>query len=441
LFPTDGRRTAVGWLALVALAVIGLTTLRHQVTYLEPPQVYEKDFKQDYLLARAVQEGASPYEPLDVLAARYLPDALPYSYSHSGGHPPFAAALLAPLGLVDYVTAARIWLLLELALVPVVVILVGLAHGRSFSPPTILFACGLFVLWFPTTAEMLYGQLTLPLAVLLLASWLCFKRGHPRLAGVLVGLATGLKLFPALVVGYYLVKQRWAVVGWACGTFVATLVVAAVVLGPATVRDYLGVGLGEAGHWRAVWGNYSPVGLVWWVTSGAVDFQTAVPFVVPVVRAPWLAGPISWFVEASVLGLAGLAVWRSDDPDAEYALAICATLLASPVTWQCYFVLLAWPLWVLGNRLHRRGWPARPTNLYLSVVALLCVPVALFAVAAAVLGRLLVGGDPTALVLPLPSVSTLALLPLVAGPALAFWMLLGELRFSVARRPMSDGHV
>ena len=79
---------------------------------------------------------------------------------------------------------------------------------------------------------------------------------------------------------------------------------------------------------------------------------------------------------------------RSDDPDAEFGLAISTMLLISPVVWQCYFVVAIWPLWVLGRRLYLRNWPARRTNLYLAIPLLLAVPAPIFGVLAMRIGRL-----------------------------------------------------
>ena len=161
----------------------------------------------------------------------------------------------APLGLVPYETASLIWFALELGLLPVLVVLVAAAQRLRCSALHVLVASGLLLLWHPFIIELQLGQLTMLLAALLMGSWVAYRRGRPRLAGVLLGLAVGVKLMPFVVLAYFLVKRKWTVASWALGTFAATSVAAAGVLGADAMGSYLTEGLREAAHWRTAFGK------------------------------------------------------------------------------------------------------------------------------------------------------------------------------------------
>src|SRR5438477_4059457 len=107
---------AVCW----ALVVGGLLAALHFVDRLGTSAIYKDDFVQDYLLARAILDGRDPYAVAGVeLATRYLPESAPYTIRHVSLHPPAAALVSLPFGLLSYRAARAVWLGLELVLIVV----------------------------------------------------------------------------------------------------------------------------------------------------------------------------------------------------------------------------------------------------------------------------------------------------------------------------------
>lgn len=408
---------------LLGLTLLGFVALWRNTVFLTPPLVYVRDFLQEYLLGRAVVDGSNPYVPLSTLAARYVPEALPNSYQHTGGHPPSVAVVSAPLALLPYESASLVWFVFQVGLLPLLVVLVAAAQRLRYSALHVLVASVLLLLWHPISIELRMGQLTMLMVALILGSWVAFRRGRPRLAGALLGLSIGVKLMPFVVLAYFLVKRRWVVASWALGTFAASSVVAAGVLGFDAMGSYLTEGVREAAHWRAAWGNYAPAAVAWWLTVGTFEYRADSPFILPLIGVPWLASALSVAFTGAVLAVAGRVVTRSDDPDAEFGLAISTMLLVSPVVWQCYFVAAIWPLWVLGRRLYLRNWPVGPTNRLVAIVLLLAVPAPLFGALAT-----LVGGLQATSGFWLPGAPLMPLLALSVVPILMFLMLVTELR-------------
>ena len=90
---------------LLGLALVQLARLAGS---LAPPDLYRKDFRQEYCLARALLDGSPLYESVAEQARRYIgsdPTPLPVPTPH----PPSAAILFVPLALLPYPAATAAW--------------------------------------------------------------------------------------------------------------------------------------------------------------------------------------------------------------------------------------------------------------------------------------------------------------------------------------------
>src|ERR1700716_621502 len=82
--------------------------------YPQDSTLYQKDFGQEYLLARAIRDGVDPYLPIQTLGARYVDVTGYFDRQHPPPRPPTVGLLALPLGLLSYSTAARVWFAFEL---------------------------------------------------------------------------------------------------------------------------------------------------------------------------------------------------------------------------------------------------------------------------------------------------------------------------------------
>ncbi|MET8526279.1 glycosyltransferase family 87 protein [Micromonospora sp. NPDC005172] len=150
-------------------------------------------------------------------------------------YPPFSALLLWPFGLLRLGATVAIFTVLTVAAVVLTTRwLVTPVIARHRLPRTFtLTAAVLLVLAVESTRETItFGQINMLLVVLILADLLFAVPQARRWAGVGVGLATALKLFPGIFIVYLLATRRWraAVVASATAA-VATLLAAAVAPG------------------------------------------------------------------------------------------------------------------------------------------------------------------------------------------------------------------
>ncbi|HEX7744386.1 MAG TPA: glycosyltransferase 87 family protein, partial [Micromonosporaceae bacterium] len=147
-------------------------------------------------------------------------------------YPPFAALLLRPFAGLPLGVTIVIFTALTVAAVAVTTwwLVAPLARRRGWPvwfPVAV--AAGL-ALGVESTREMIgFGQINMLLVVLILADLLIAVPRGSRWAGVGVGLATAIKLFPGIFIIYLLVTRRWRTAAVASATAAgATLLAAAV---------------------------------------------------------------------------------------------------------------------------------------------------------------------------------------------------------------------
>ena len=147
-------------------------------------------------------------------------------------YPPFAALLLWPFGHLPLgvtIAAFTIGTVIAVAVTTYwLVAPVADRHGvgKWFA---VALAVPLVFMLESIRETITFGQLNMLLIVLLLADLLFAVPRNSRWAGVGVGLATAIKLFPGIFIVYLLITRRWRAAAVAAGTAVgATLFAAAV---------------------------------------------------------------------------------------------------------------------------------------------------------------------------------------------------------------------
>jgi hypothetical protein len=162
--------------------------------------------------------------------------------------------------------------------------------------------------------------------------------GSSIVAGVLVGVATALKAFPALLIVYFAVKRYWSTCFAAVATTIVLTFVPALVYGPSGSMETLTTFLRIAGSgWPTRGNNQSLLAAI----SRLIEPSTSTGVNGPV-EAPLVFGLFT--VAALTLIVAAVSVLMTRRTSAtvpcEVAAAITLAVLLAPIAWDHYWVLL-----------------------------------------------------------------------------------------------------
>lgn len=235
-------------------------------------------------------------------------------------YPPLIALLFTLLG--PYPLAWWIWALFSLACWGgAIAVLLGelrLPLGQRLGErgwPLLIAALLVFP---PVSAHLIWGQVGLPILLCLSLSWRDLRRGQEGRAGMLLGLAIAIKLYPALICLPLLIRRRWHAFAAAGG--LASILVAG---------SFAWVGVEQT------------VFYVREMLPAASDHGVGDPG--NYALREFLGGQLG-FVLITFVVLTPLALLARRAPlHSSLALGITAVLLLSPVVWAHYFVLALLP--------------------------------------------------------------------------------------------------
>ncbi|PZG00159.1 glycosyltransferase family 87 protein [Micromonospora deserti] len=238
-------------------------------------------------------------------------------------YPPFSALLLLPFSALPLgATVAIFTVLTGLGVVVTTRWLVNPVIARHDLPRLFtLTVAVLLVFAVESTRETItFGQINMLLVVLILADLLFAVPGARRWAGVGVGLATALKLFPGIFIVYLLATRRWRAAA-----------VASVTAAGATL---LAAALAPGDSWR-FWTHEL------WATDrvGRTDYtgNQSLFGLLSRITAPEKPDRLIWLLLVAVVAAYGL--WRAaraaraGNPLTGLTLAGLVGALVSPITW------------------------------------------------------------------------------------------------------------
>nr|WP_079193838.1 glycosyltransferase 87 family protein [Streptomyces sp. CB02923] len=270
-------------------------------------------------------------------------------------YPPFAALLFIPTAWVPIGALKVASVVVNVALIPV---LLHLSYKAAYTTgtresagasrlrrvrtlPVVLAATALAIWLEPVFQTLVFGQINIALTCLVL--WDLARPDGARLKGFAVGLATGIKLTPAVFAVYLLITGRVRAAFTALAGFVCSVLLGVLVLPDASVE-----------FWTRRMFETGRVGQLWIVDNQSLQGLLA--------RCLHTTEPgLLWAGAALLTGMAGLLVARRvylrHGLDSWGVLCTAVTaLLISPISWSHHWVWCVPLLVALGAHVRGVRW-------------------------------------------------------------------------------------
>jgi hypothetical protein len=255
-------------------------------------------------------------------AAHRLLDGLsPYASTHSqivsGAafvYPALSAVMLAPFALLRSGLSEHVYMLLCLVLVPLTLWVLAIRDWRVY---------GAVMLWYPIVIGWQGENISVPLMFLTALAWR--YRNRAPVAGLIVAIAISMKPFAWPLGLWLLATRRWRAAAWALGSGLALNLLAWALVGFNEISTYAHMSSEDLNSlWR---GGYSVLALAHHLGLGRAT------------------GEALLLLATAAIAVAVLRVGLVERREREaMALAVALMLVASPLVWVHYFVLLLVPL-------------------------------------------------------------------------------------------------
>jgi alpha-1,2-mannosyltransferase len=245
-------------------------------------------------------------------------------------NPPLWVLLVAPFALLDPLAGFRLFAALT-AVVMAASLLWMAAELRPWRTNPLVGSLVLVALLVssPLLATLALGQMYPILCLGLVAAWVLDRRGRPLASGVALGLVVALKPSLAPVLLWPVVRRRWGASVAAILSGGAATLVGVILLGPGATLQWIEL-LGDE-PLSPYWDNAS-------LPSSAARLFTEHEFGRPLAELPWTV-PLFGLLGLALVFLTAYVARR--DPEAGLWALTAASLLASPIAWNNYLLLLA----------------------------------------------------------------------------------------------------
>jgi Glycosyltransferase family 87/WD40-like Beta Propeller Repeat len=341
---------------IVEWLVVTLLTL--SFTFYAVPHAWRllnTDFPDYYLAAHFIREDKDASRAYEWVWLERQKDYIEMDQRIVGLVPltPFSTLVVWPLTRLSPLAAKHCWIAINLGMLVMIGLLI-----KSLTELQWRRICFVMLSSFPLQRNLLYGQYyVLLLFILLLACWL-YVRQCRILSGVLIGLGSGLKIFPVIYLIYFLKKKDFKALG---GGFIGcafSLIVAVFVFGWQLHRVYVFQVL----PWVLRGEGLDPYNLA----TSSISSVLHRLFIFepqwnphPAFNAPWIFAVLHPLLQMVIIAPALLLVFpmktSSRQLRLEWGALLVASLTISTSSSSYLFTLLIFSVCVLWKELEERG--------------------------------------------------------------------------------------
>ncbi len=338
-------------IACLSVFCIKLGTITHD----SADTVYGVDFIAYYTAARLIESG-DIHEIYPDIADDFsaVDQGTFYETAKKAGFPltptryVYLPLFLAPFTLFtafSYLTAATLWLILNLCAVIVIIILQwSLTHDLPHPLLRFLAIISLNLCSFPLLYALKLGQTSIMVYLLVCLIFYCTLKKKDYLAGIFLGVIITLKYSPLLFLLYFLYRKRYTLVISSAVTTGSLFLLSLLIYGLPLHEQYWDYLSEFSGIRIAAWSNQS-------IDAFALRLavKTSIFSFAPLPAAPFIS-LISYATTLLVVGIVYFFISRNKgekdikDYSLEFSAVVLCFLLISPISWLHYFSMTALPV-------------------------------------------------------------------------------------------------
>jgi hypothetical protein len=302
------------------------------------------DFTSYLLAAKTLWEGGNPYEA-----------ELPFPYLY----PLFFAFILLLVAFLPYWLANALWFVVCVASLVAACLVIERIASRdgetaATRPPAAAWLVATLLLFAPIQCSLLEGQVN-PVVLLCAAMFYAsYRRAQPGRAGAWLGAAIAIKVVPAVLLMFLIVRRQYRIVLWTFAFAALFCALPAVIAGRSLATDY-------QSYWNAfLWPS---IGQATANSPTHFSFAGSLTWLFPTLPGTWLkilAGSIAAAgVTAVEMTSAGSRRGQAGDAWC-FSAYLVGCLLVSPVVELHHFVLAAPAVFLLTVKaFFDRSWTTR----------------------------------------------------------------------------------
>lgn len=380
--PRSHRATtsAHGFILQLARPALAVTIVTAALLWLSPnyrvqdgrrSDPFAGDYLQEWVGGRIVRdsEHSRLYDQGFVTARQHDPALVGFAWDHRGYfpmvYPPFYYAIVSPLSVLPYRTAAIMWMAIMAGCFVATAAILMRAHRNESDRLSWFLAIS--VLFMPLIESLNSGQKSTLLLLLFTATYALLRAGRPLSAGFVFGLLAFKPHLAVVIAIAMLWKRQWRFLLGAAGS-AGILATISVAMGIDVCSSYLQVCLGM-GSYVQTGGYRLSEAHSWW---GAMQLMlTGAPTIV--VKGAALALTIATLILLSRT-LAGRFDTQGTKFPLQYAALVIVSILVSPHLLTYDLTLLILPLCLVVSESSRH----RPSKLVVAILAALLVGAGLY---------------------------------------------------------------
>ena len=303
------------------------------------------DFPQDYLAAKNLRIGS----PIYFAPSTLVVDEEIVIVGIENAHPPFDAILFYPLSFFSPNVSFIMWNIINVFLyIGLILIIFKYLKNKNID---YLPAFSILFLWYPFISNVALGQLSILISILIIWGFILIESGKESKGAICFGFATLIKIFPGVLIFYFLLVRKWLAAVVMSATIIAGSILTWFVVGTEDVLTFVArVTPENSMKWVAFPMNSSLAGFLLPLVSETTAEGGSiwgVPFIDLGAMGKTFAMFSPFLMLVMILVLLGKKMTTNGDSESLFVVLLLSMLLVSPLMWWHMVIVTILPFGIL----------------------------------------------------------------------------------------------